>query len=147
MATRLNAVVWDETADESPATMSIPAAAGISNVNALALIAAAAALSLGTIGRQETVVDTLLAAGDNNRPGDENAQKEIRYRVGFTDTVNGLKGSFTIPCADLSIKTPGTETVDLTVNPGLALVTALETNGRSSLGNVIVVDSIKFVTL
>ena len=141
------AVIWDETAGESPATMTIPVAAGISNANASALLAAAAALSLGTVGRTTLVVDTLLAAGSDVRPTDENAQKEIRYRVGYTDNVTGKKYSFTIPCADLSLKDPGTEDVPLDGTEAAALVTAFQTNGRSELGNAVTVNSIKFVTL
>lgn len=141
------AVIWDETTGESPATMTIPVNAAISGANASALLAAAAALSLGTVGRTTLVIDTLLDPGSDVRPTDENAQKEIRYRVGFTDDDNGKKYSFTIPCADLSLKDAGTEDVPLDGTEAAAFVTAFEANGRTELGNTLTVNSIKFVTL
>ena len=140
------AVVWDQTENESPSTMRIPVAAAISTANATALIDAAMALSIGGLGTSTLVVDTLLDAGDDTRPTDNAAQKENRFKVSFTDNVTGKKYFFTIPCADLSLIAAGTESVPLADTEAAALVTAFETNGRTELGNALTVTSIKFVT-
>jgi hypothetical protein len=147
MSAYANQVVWDETIQEKPAVMAIPVLLTITTVNASAILAAAMALSLGTAGKSSLVVDTTLAVGSNVRPVGTEIQKESRFRVGFTDNVTGKPYSFTIPCADLSLMDPGTEEVPLTGTEAAALVTALQTNGRSELNNLITVNSIKYVTL
>lgn len=64
------------------------------------------------------------------------AQRELKWLVRYTDTVNGKSGSLEIPTANpTGILIPGTDRMDLTETAPTALVTALETNGRTVDGN------------
>jgi len=80
-------------------------------------------------------------------PTDEYAQREIKWRVKYVDSVNNRIGEFEIGGAKLTggIKVVGSDFMDLTSTEGAALVTAIETHGRSRDGNAITVQSVKLV--
>lgn len=72
------------------------------------------------------------------------AQRETKWLVTYADTVNAAgNGSFEIPGADLVQLVAGTDALDIgTGTPGEDLVTALEANVLSRLGNPIEISSI-----
>lgn len=77
----------------------------------------------------------------------KSAQREIKWRVVYSDTVDPIgNGSFEIGGADMSLLGgAGSGDLDTSAGAGLTLVTALEANLVSRLGNSIQVDSIKLV--
>ena len=81
-----------------------------------------------------------------NLPASPYAQREAKWLVKFTDTVdpNG-NGSFEIPGPDLTLLVAGEGKMDLTSVNGAALVTALEAGMRSKLGNTIEISEIVHV--
>lgn len=74
---------------------------------------------------------------------DEYAQREAKWRVSYTDSVDPLgNGSFEIGMPDLTLLVPGTGKMDTTAGAGAALVTAIENTVLSRLGNAVTVDEI-----
>lgn len=119
--------------------------------------------SAGTFTALNTSMDTLVAAVDGvtllNRTKDERsmsvaettaalpangfAQREIKWLVSYTDNVDPIgDGSFEIPGADLSLLVAGSEDMDVSGGAGAALVTALEANFKSRLGNAVSISKI-----
>lgn len=79
-------------------------------------------------------------------PTDPYAQRELKWRVSYSDTVNNRTGEFEIGGAELTgIISPGTDFMNLSSTEGAALVTAIETHGRSRDGNAIAITSVKLV--
>lgn len=77
---------------------------------------------------------------------DPNAQREMKWRVIYTDTVDSIgNGSFEIPCPDLSLLVPGTGEMNTAAGAGATLVTTLEADVVSRLGNAIQVEKIVHV--
>ena len=77
---------------------------------------------------------------------DENAQRESKWRVSFTDPTNPIgNGSFEIGMPDLSLLVPGEGNMNVSAGAGAALVTAIEATVISRLGNAITVDKIVHV--
>lgn len=73
----------------------------------------------------------------------ENAQREAKWRVSFTDAINPIgNGSFEIGMPDLSLLVAGTGVMDVSAGAGAALVTAIEAVVLSRLENAITVDTI-----
>lgn len=108
-----------------------------------ALVTAVDGVTLGTKTR-----DARLAVTANFPavlPNDQNAQRETKWLVRATDNVNGRAVTFEIPCADLSLLTPGTGNMNLASPAGAALVTAVEDLVLSIDGNPITVIAIKHV--
>lgn len=113
-------------------------------------------LSIGVVAKESlSVFETDLSAA---RPADTAAQRGVKWTVGyhdntpfFDDPVNAIPNigyqkafTFTIACADLSLLEDGQETLDLTVEPALAFVTAFENTARSPYGGNVIVDYIKY---
>lgn len=73
------------------------------------------------------------------------AQREVKWLVRGTDSVNGKSVQIELPCADLSLLTGGSDFLALGGTEAAALVTAIETYGLSIDGNAITVSSIEFV--
>lgn len=106
------------------------------------------ALSIGVMGKSEFIERTVHQNGSAGKPGSPLAQKENRFRVSFRDDVTLKAGSFTIPCADLSLLPAGSEFLDLTPGTeGGDLAAWLNLYGKSDVGNDITVSSIKFITV
>lgn len=105
------------------------------------------ALCIGTLGRSELITRTVHQTGTTVKPTSELAQKEVRFKVTFRDTVTLKYGSFTIPCADLTQVKEASEFVDIETGPGADLKNWLNAYGESDVGNAIQVTSIKFVTV
>lgn len=81
-------------------------------------------------------------------PTDPEAHRELKLLVGFDDNVTGKKYVMTIPCPDISTLTmqEGTDFVVLAdLGVMAALVTAMEANAKSEVGNAITVNYGKIV--
>ena len=144
-------ILWGHTATESAGSANVPVVdtlplTGAPPNDGDTLVSYIDALTLATIGKSEKIDRAPHASGSKVRPVNPEAQKEKRWRVSYTDNVNGKQYSFEIPGADLSLLSGNTEFVDLTAGAGLNLKTFLDANGRSELDNAITVNAIKFVT-
>jgi len=106
------------------------------NLTAFDTVAAAIdGVTLGTLATRRLVaVDEVVSSVI---PANPFAQRELKWLVRYTDTVNGKSGSLEIPTADpTGIMVAGTDRMDLSITgTPTALVTALETNGRTVDGN------------
>jgi len=111
----------------------------ISGANATAVWNAISAMALGTPGNSYLASRDLNDTGSTSLPSDKFAQRTTKFRVEFTDDVNGEPGYFTIPTADLSLLAVNSHYVDLSGTEAAALVTALETYAKSRDGNAITV--------
>lgn len=77
---------------------------------------------------------------------DEDAQRESKWRVTFTDATDPIgNGSFEIGMADLTLLVAGSGLMNVASGDGAALVTAIENAVVSRLGNAITVDQIAHV--
>lgn len=118
------------------------------------LVLAAADIIGGVIsGRTLTIPATL----SGTVPGDEEAQREEKWLIGYTDVsatlaagVNnpyyGKKFTVDLPTAELSTHlTPRSDFADLAETDIAAFVTAFEAIARSPAGGAVTVNYIKFV--
>jgi len=79
-------------------------------------------------------------------PADPYAQRELKWRVSYSDNVNARIGEFEIGGPELTgIIVAGTDFMNLASTEGAALVTALEANCRSRDGNAINITEVKLV--
>lgn len=100
-------------------------------------------MSLGTLQKIQygNVVDAI-----NGPPAETYAQRELKWKVNFTDDVTGKPYHFTIPVADTSKLDPNNRGyADLSNVDVAAFVTATEAYVLSQDGNAITVVSIELV--
>lgn len=103
------------------------------------LIDAIAGVSIGEERKRSLyVVDT---ATVSDKPSDPFAQRETKWMVRYIQ-LDGKRGSFEIPCADLSLLNTDGETMNISAGAGAALVTAIEGNVRGTDGELVNVDTI-----
>jgi len=128
------------------------------NVGDLTILTLGAALT--QMGALEAAIDGVTigaiassAWGDSDsrayvRPSDAQSQRGIKWTVSWEDTVTFSKGTNTIPTANLDllplVGAVRTEDLDLTANPGLALVNAIEALCKSPAGNALKVLRVYF---
>lgn len=145
MTDQLALQIHDNTADEGPALMTPYTQSGLVTADMDEFRTAVAALSIGTLGQSTQVVRTVHDVGSGVKPASTNAQKEIRYKVFFSDDVTAKKGSFTIPCADLTELPAGSESIDITTGNGLLMATWVNDHGASDVGNAVTCTAIRYV--
>lgn len=122
-------------------------------------------LNSGNIGAQTTLVGELKTAVDGitigsniaysliasqvqlsgSPAGSVYAQRENKWLVSWTDTVNGHPGTNTIPTADLSKLLPNSDQADLTDAAMIAFIAAFEAVAQSNTGHSVSVNGIRFV--
>jgi len=122
-----------------------------------ALRTAVDGLTIGVLANEsQTVFNTILS---QDLPTDEFAQRGNKWLVSYHDNtqffdapVNAIPNagylkpfSLEIAAADNALLAQNETFLDITVNPGLAFVTAFEAMGRSPYGGAVVVDSIEQV--
>lgn len=117
----------------------------ITDVNALAVNAAIAGMSLGTNEVAAILYRNEFFTGVDTPPANKFAQRELKFLCRYTDNVNGKNYSFTIPCADAALVVGNTDMVDLSAGAGLALKTAFDTHGLSELGNAVTLQSVELI--
>lgn len=139
--------IW-EYGDGAKASAASVHSVDLDNTNIVAQLAAFADLrdaingvSIGNIG------DWAIVAADGGAgkvpASSPLAQRENKWLVSYTDDVTGLSGSFTIPCADLTLL--GTDGENMATGaPRTELITASEAFVRSNAGNAVTVTSIRF---
>lgn len=99
-------------------------------------------VSLGQFNGKQLLAVDVPAAG---QAADTGAQREGKWRVTYTDTVDPIgDGSFEIGMYDPALIDPGTQNM-IAGAERTALVSAIETNAVSRLGNPILVDGIVHV--
>lgn len=77
---------------------------------------------------------------DSNQPAptDPWAQRELKWRVDYRDTVSGTPYHFTVPCADATLlSTIDKGKMDLASAAGIAFETAFEAYALSPEGNAV----------
>jgi hypothetical protein len=126
--------------------MSLNVADAILDAAITSLFNAIDGVCIGSLVKSTLVTRTDKDAGTSTRPASSAAQKEVRFKVFFTDDTNSKKGSFEIPCADLSLLSGGSDVLDITAGAGLTLVTQVEANVLSIDGNAITVDRVELYT-
>lgn len=99
------------------------------------------AISLGTAGSEQFIATEVNVA--RTPSANPLAQRENKWLVSYTDNVTGLGGSFSIPCADLSLLGADGENMDSGAEYA-ALVSATQDFVRSNAGNAVTVTSVKF---
>lgn len=126
-------------------TATIAVADAITDAAITSIFAAIVGVTLGNA--QKSVLRTSVDkdAGTAGVPANAFAQREIKWLVRYTDNVTLKKYSREIPCADLALVVQGTDFMDLSAGPGLALKTALDTDMLSPDGNPISVDSVEHI--
>lgn len=94
-------------------------------------------VSLGNLQKDTRLLsETKFAVANATNPF---AQRELKWHVQMRDT-NGNDVSMEIPCADLSLLSPGTDILDVTTTEGAALVAAVNAGQKSNDG-----ESVTFV--
>lgn len=141
--TKLLTSFVDYTAEESTGALYVDSA--ISDANITAIVTAIDGITVD--GRQQAVLSQDLPkdAGITGKATSPLAQREVKWYLRYTDDVTGDKGGAEYPCADLSLLSGGTDFLDLSAGAGAALKTAVDTYGRSRLGNAITLQSVQFV--
>jgi hypothetical protein len=106
---------------------------------------AVALVSLLNFKNSTVICETYPEAG--TLPVNPLAQRETKLLVQYVDTVNGRRGTVTIPSPNLALVAQiGTDVVDHNVNvTALALTTAIENNAVSRDGNAIQVVGMRIV--
>lgn len=101
-----------------------------------------------TLGNRQTAVfvqEVDKDAGTAGPAASPLAQREVKWLVRATDSVNGKSVQMEIPTADLSLLSGGSDFLDLGGTEAAALVAAIEASVESIDGNAITVSSIQFV--
>ena len=143
MPTSLAFTVADWSAELSVSSFYV--AAAIDGTGQDALQNAVDGITLGVVQAKNLNTRTNISG---SYPTSELAQRELKLLIGFTDDTTGKKYTTTIPAPDISLfsMSAGSDFVDITNGAAvLALVTAMETYGRSELGNNITVNYMKVV--
>lgn len=110
-----------------------------------ALAVALAGISNGVVRHTRTLLNETV--GSNNRAPTTLDQRENKYLIRYHDVTSGQTARVSIPVADLSVLPDGSEFLDLTLDPGLAVKTAFEAVVRSPFddSHAVTLDSIQFV--
>lgn len=107
----------------------------------IALQTAVDGITIGTrTGRDFCAWEALGNASPNPSPL---AQRQIQYQVQYhrgTDTND--TGTFTFPCADLSLLVANTEYIDITAGEGLAIKNGFE----ALMASAVTVDAIRYIS-
>lgn len=125
-------------------TLQITSANIVAQLALIATLQAAIdAVSLGTFsGKTVQALDVPTGV----KASDDAAQREVKWRVVYTDDVTPLgNGSFEIGMPDTSLLVAGTGLMDISAGAGAALVTALEAVVLSRLENAVTVLQISHV--
>jgi hypothetical protein len=104
--------------------------------------AAVDGLTLGNPGSEQWTATATAVA--KNPAAAEEAQRENKWLVSFVDDVTGLGGSYTVPCADLSLLGGDGQYMDTASAEYIALVAASDAFVLSNAGNATSVTSVKF---
>lgn len=78
-------------------------------------------------------------------PAATEAQREIKWRVSIRDATTNKLSSMEIGGADTSLLVANTDLMDVSAGAGAALVTALEAELVSEVGNAITVEEVRLV--
>lgn len=129
--------------ERSAATVYVDSAIGDAAITAI--VGGVDGLTLGN--RQDAVFVSEIAkdSGTAGPASSPLAQREVKWLVRATDSVNGKNVQVEIPCADLSLLSGGSDFLDLGGTEAAAFVTAFEANVLSLDGNAVTVNSIQFV--
>lgn len=133
----------DYGGERSAATVHVDSA--ITDGNITVVVSAVDGVTLGNRQTAVFVQEVNKDAGTAGPAASPLAQREVKWLVRATDSVNSKNVQIEIPCADLSLLSGGTDFLDLGGAEAAALVTALETHVLSIDGNPITVNSIQFV--
>lgn len=127
-------------------TLSMYVADGILDAAITSLFNAVVGVTIGNAQKSILSTDVDKDSGTAGAPANGEAQREKKWLVRVTDDVTGEKGSFEIPCADLTgTLVAGTNLMDLSAGVGATLQTQIETNVESRDGNAVSVQSVEFV--
>lgn len=127
--TTINTPTLDDTNIDSVSTGMVTLGTALDNI------------SMGVLGsRKLTAWDVFITA---TPPASEQAQREIKWEVTFRDDVTGRPGKFTVPGANTALLTSRSDTIDLTAGGWPGVVTAIEANVVSNIGNPVTVEKIK----
>lgn len=77
-------------------------------------------------------------------PNSPLAQRGVKWTVILQDTVTGYSSPIHIGTADLSLLSDGSDDLDISAGPGLALKNAIQTLARSRAGNPVIVTRIYY---
>lgn len=128
--------------DGSVGISGIPVDAAATSIALQAYYDAVAAVTIGTMGEGYFSDRRTEQVGSQNNAVDPNARKELYWHCKFTDDINGLPGSFSIPCAAATL-VPGVIALDLGTGVGATLKSTFEAVARSKLGNAVTLNSVE----
>lgn len=98
------------------------------------LVAAVEGVSIGNLQKDSRIaVETKFAVSN---PTNVWAQREIKWLVRMVDT-NGNVSTMEIPCADLSLLSPGTDKLNVSAGAGAALAAAINAGVLSNDGEAL----------
>lgn len=111
----------------------------------ITLSSAIEAVVIGVLAKRN--IDYLDQTISVARAGSTSAQRENKWLCRYHDASNNAKFRISIPTADLTLLPDGSEFLDLTADPGLALKTAWEAvvKSPSDPTHATVLDSMQFV--
>lgn len=110
---------------------------------AIALTTAIQGIVIGTVAERKFLAS--VANPESGLPASQYAQRELKWLVTYSDTVNGDIQQCEIACPDLTLLVAGSDLMNLAGAPGLAFVAAFEDFVISKSGNAVNVDSIRLV--
>lgn len=148
MASKVNITYMDYSFEKSAAGFTGVdfSAANFDAQNALidSLVSATQAIVLGT--KTKDTRTAIVTDFTETRPASQYAQRELKWRVKYTDTVDPAgDGSLEIPCPDLTLLDTNGTHMNISAGAGAAWVTAFEAFQRSRLGNTVAVVEVELV--
>lgn len=124
----------------------IPVATAATDPELQAIVDAIDAVILGATASGVKTVATVIDAGTNSPPADEDANRGNKWLMRVQDSVNGKIFTYEIGTADNSqLPSPSSDYLDLTAGVGLALKTAIDAAYESPYGNAGVLLSVQQV--
>ena len=97
------------------------------------------------LNHTRTTASILAESSPGSLPSDPSAQREIALRFIYSDDVTGESYRFDVPGPDPALRTPGTDTCDMTQTEIADFVTAFEANCVSPDNNAVTVQRAYFV--
>jgi len=147
MASRLTHTILDYSGESSAfgvAGVSVSSANYDGQITeAIALTTAIEGIVLGTVAERKFLAS--VAEPESGLPASQYAQRELKWLVSYSDTVNGDVQQCEIACPDLTLLVAGSDLMNLAGAPGLAFIAAFEAFVRSKSGNTVNVDSVRLV--
>lgn len=128
-------------------SVNLEVSAGIATADANIVRGAVLALIRGTMGAFEIVDIEIVDAGSTARPASPEAQREDKWVITYRDTVLDKTFRKSLPTADRTLLSPGSEVLDTGSTEFINLKSALDSHMLSPYGNAVSVEAVEYVAV